>query len=400
MITVDEALAKVIAAAQTLGTETLALAAARGRVLAHAAHALHPLPLFTQSAVDGYALRQAELASTPCTLPLAAAVAARGHQQHPLLPAGFAARILTGGLLPLGADTVVRQELTQAGEAAVTILQAVAAGTDIRMIGEEMPAGRCIAAAGSVITPGLIGALALGGISQVCVARLPRIIVLVSGDEVVQGGGALQLGQVPDANGPLLQAFLAEWGVPPLRIEPVADTAAAVTAAMARAFDEADVVLTTGGVSVGDHDYIPSVAESLGAQRLLWKVAQKPGMPLYVVQRNGVLLFGLPGNPASVLVNLLVYVRAALDALQGLAPARRWHTGLLPAAARRDAQKTLWLRARRAADSEGVEQLTLLGGQASHMLGNLAEANVLLRLDPAGAELQTSSTSLLWCSLR
>ena len=380
MIPVDEALARVIAAARPLGIETLPLAAARGRVLAADMHAQHPLPLFTQSAVDGYAVRQADLATLPCTLPLAEPIAARAQPAHPVLAPGMAARILTGGLLPLGADTVVRQERTTHNERSVSVLEAVAIGTDIRTLGEEMPAGSKVAMAGQVVTPGLIGALALAGVAQLAVWKLPRIVVLVSGDEVVRDGGPLQLGQVPDANGPLLQAYLSEWGIPPLRIEPVADTAEAVRAAMARAFADADVVLTTGGVSVGDHDYIPSVAESLGAERLLWKVAQKPGMPLYVARREGVLLFGLPGNPASVLVNLIVYVRAALDAMQALDPALRWQPTTLAEAPRADREKTLWLRA--GTDERGAMQL--LGGQASHMLGNLAQATALLRVPPAG----------------
>ena len=400
MIPVDEALTRVIAAATPLGAETLPLSAARGRVLAAEVRSQHPLPLFTQSAVDGYAIRAADLAHTPCMLPLGTAVAARAQHTHPVLAPGMAMRILTGGLLPLGADTVVRQEHTQHDAARVTILQPVKTGTDIRHAGEEMPQGAVLAATSTRITPGLIGTLALGGVHRVPVWRLPRIVVLVSGDEVVREGGALNqallLGQVPDANGPLLQAFLEAWGVPPLRIEPVADTAEAVRTAMARAFADADLVLTTGGVSVGDHDYIPSVAESLGAKRILWKVAQKPGMPLYVARREGVLLFGLPGNPASVLVNLIVYVRAALDAMQCLDPGQRWQS--LPPAqdiGPRDALKTLWLRAVQCHDAHGQLTLRKLRGQASHMLGNLAEANALLRLEPTG----NASIPMRWCTL-
>lgn len=383
LLSVDEALARVIAAAHSLGTETLPLTAARNRVLAADAHAQHPLPLFTQSAVDGYAVHHADLATLPVRLPLAAPIAARAQAAQAVLLPGMAARILTGGLLPQGADTVVRQELAQAGNGETTLLQAVAIGTDIRVVGEEMPQGALVARAGERITPGLVGALAQAGYAQVLVQRLPRILVLVSGDEVVANGQPLLLGQVPDANGPLLHAFLSEWGVPPLRIEAMADTAEAVREAMARAFADADIVLTTGGVSVGDYDYIPAVAESLGAQRVFWKVAQKPGMPLYVATHQNALLFGLPGNPASVLVNLLVYVRAALDAMQGLDPMQRWHQATLADPIKRDAVKTLWLRAQQGLDAQGNGTFTLLRGQASHMLGNLAQANALMRIEPS-----------------
>ncbi|TAJ50662.1 MAG: molybdopterin molybdenumtransferase MoeA [Nevskiaceae bacterium] len=384
MIPVDEALARVLAAVPALGTEELPPTATLGRVLAAPAHSAHPLPLFTQSAVDGYAVRQADLARLPARLPLAQHIAAGAHAQAPTLAAGSAARILTGGLLPLGADTVVRQERCQREGAHLLVAEAVAIGTDIRERGEEMPAGAELAGAGSRLGPGLIAALALGGVTRVRVHRQARVVVLVSGDEVVAGGAPLALGQVPDANGPLLAAYFQHWRLPLLRLEAVADTEAAVRAALARAFAEADLVITTGGVSVGDHDYIPAVAESLGAERLLWKVAQKPGMPLYVARRQGALLFGLPGNPASVLVNLLVYVRAALDAMAGLEPAARWSSAEAPATnLRADPQKTLWLRAVQQPDAEGRPQLRTLSGQASHMLGNLAQANALLRLPPA-----------------
>jgi molybdopterin molybdotransferase len=384
MIPVDEALARVLAAVPALGIEELPPTAALGRVLAVPAQSAHPLPLFTQSAVDGYAVHQADLARLPARLPLAQHIAAGAHAQAPRLAPGSAARILTGGLLPLGADTVVRQERCQREGGHLLVAEPIASGTDIRERGEEMPAGAEIAGVGARLSPGLIAALALGGVSRVQLHRQPRVVVLVSGDEVVAGGAPLALGQVPDANGPLLAAYFQHWRLPLLRLEAVADTEAAVRAALARAFAEADLVITTGGVSVGDHDYIPAVAESLGAERLLWKVAQKPGMPLYVARHRGALLFGLPGNPASVLVNLLVYVRAALDAMAGLAPSERWRSAEAPSTnLRADPQKTLWLRAVQQPDAVGRPRLHKLGGQASHMLGNLAQANALLRLPPA-----------------
>ncbi len=380
MISVDEALSRVIAAVVPLPAESVAIGAALGRILTAPCHSAHALPLFTQSAVDGYAIRYADLLDLPCRLPLLQHIAAAAQPQQPVLAPGTAARILTGGLLPLGADTVVRQELTHRERDAVTVLSSVAPGTDIRMQGEEVAAGAVIAEAGQRVTPGLIGACALAGIHAVQVRRLPRIVVLVSGDEVVSGEGALQLGQVPDANGPLLAAYLSQWGCPPLRIENMADHPEAVRTAMARAYADADLVLTSGGASVGDHDYIPATAEALGARCLLWKVAQKPGMPLFVAQRDGVLLFGLPGNPASVLVNLLVYVRAALDAMSGLNPQQRWRFADAPISLKREPDKTFWLRAVLRHDDDGRPRIEPLPGQASHMLGNLAQADVLARV--------------------
>lgn len=380
LLPVVEALARALAAAPELGTETLPLGQARGRVLAAPARAAHPLPLFTQSAVDGYAVRHADIACAPCVLPLGAHIAARPQAQQPLLAPRSAARILTGGLMPLGADTVVRQERTQTLEGRILVLEAMAPGTDVRKAGEEMAAGAVVADLGARLTPGLIGALALAGVHEVTVRRLPRITVLVSGDEVQAGGETLGLGQVPDANGPLVAAWLAEWGCPAQRIEHIPDRPAAVRVALARAFADSDLVLTTGGVSVGDHDHIPAMAEQLGARRLLWKVAQKPGMPLYLARCGGALLCGLPGNPASVMVNLLVYGRSVLDAMQGLDPARRWRRGKLVGEVKRDPHKTLWLRMAVDYDINGAPRLKPLRGQASHMLGNLAEAQALVEV--------------------
>jgi molybdopterin molybdotransferase len=380
MIQVDEALARVAAALPTLPLETIATRDALGRVLAAPASTAHPLPLFDQSAVDGYAVRHADLQTIPATLPLATTVAASAQVARARLAPGTAARIFTGGLLPDGADTIVRQELTHRDGDAVTILEAVAPGTDLRRQGEELARDAGVADAGALITPGLLAALALAGAHQVRVRRAPRITVLITGDEVVPHGAALRLGQVPDANGPLMAAQLARWGLPAVSIDYVADREDAVREALARAFDRADLVLTSGGVSVGDFDFIPAVAEQLGAERVLWKVAQKPGMPLYVARRGASLLFGLPGNPASVLVNLQVYVRDALDRMLGLEPAARWRHVLAPERLHREKEKTFWLRAVVDADARGQLRAQTLSGQASHMLGNLARANALLRV--------------------
>lgn len=397
MISVDEALARVDAAITPLSAETIATPASLGRVLAADVVTAHPLPLFDQSAVDGYAVRQADLATIPARLPLTATVAAAAQPRMPTLVGGTATRILTGGLLPEHADTVVRQELTRREGDSVVILERLDAGTDIRRQGEELAQGARVASAGTLITPGLAGALALAGAHRIDVRRQPRIAVLVTGDEIVAHGAPLQLGQVPDANGPLLAAHLAQWGFTDVSIDYVVDREEAVRAALEHAFSNADLVLTTGGVSVGDFDFIPSVSEAVGAERVLWKVAQKPGMPLYVARRGNTLLFGLPGNPASVLVNLHVYVRHALDRMLGLNPALRWRHGVAPQKLRREQEKTFWLRGVASSDVEGRQQLRTLSGQASHMLGNLAQANALVRVP--GQHEDAATEVLSWTPL-
>ena len=397
MISVDEALARIDAATTALPETRVGLPDALGRVLAQPVFSAHALPLFDQSAVDGYAVRHADLAAASTRLPLGATIAAAAHAQMPVLAPGTAARIFTGGLLPHGADTVVRQELARREEGFV-ILDTVAPGSDIRRAGEEIAAGAQLAAAGTRISPGLVGALALAGVHELGVRAQPRIVVLVTGDEVVAPGMALALGQVPDANGPLLAAYLRQWQCPALRIEYVSDREDAVVDALQRAFADADLVLSTGGVSVGDYDFVPKAAEALGAERLLWKVAQKPGMPLYVARHGRTLLFGLPGNPASVLVNLQVYVRHALERMQGLDPVARWRHGRMAAPGKREATKTFWLRAQADIDDDGQVQLQPLRGQASHMLGNLAHANALVRV-PGLHEIEAAPAVLRWTAL-
>jgi molybdopterin molybdotransferase len=399
MIAVDEALRIANDAVPAPQLENSALADALGRVLAAPAISTLDLPPFDQSAVDGYAVRHADIAQAPLDLPVSQTIAAAARDGTPVLQAGTAARIFTGGWLPVNADTSVRQELTQRDGGRVRILQPLAAGTDIRRQGEELRRGDTIGSAGARITPGLLGAIAMGGVSAVQVYRQPRIAVLVTGDEVAPPGAMLKPGQIADANGPLLQAHLRHWGYRQVTLRYVDDRYDSVCAALEKAFAEADIVLTTGGVSVGDHDHVPAAAQASGAATLFWKVAQKPGMPLYVAGTGRSLLFGLPGNPASVLVNLLVYVRPALARFEGLRAPAAWRHGRLTEAVRAETAKTLWLRMRESSDESGQTLLSPLGKQASHMLSNLAEASVLVRIPAADDGRCAAGTVLRWSPL-
>lgn len=396
MIPVDEALARVTRAVTPTSSETVATGASLGRVLADAVHSPHALPRFEQSAVDGYAVRVRDVHDDPVVLPISCTIPAAGHSTIPTLESGTAARIFTGGVLPSGADTVVRQELTRRGDDSVEILSTVEPGTDVRRAGEELSAGALIASAGTSITAGLLGALAFVGCAHVEVRRRPVVRVLVTGDEVVPLGSPLLLGQVPDANGPLVSAHLTRWDVASEPATHVADQASAVRDALDRAFDSSDLVLSTGGVSVGDLDFVPSVAEALGAERIVWKVAQKPGMPIYIARRGRCVLIGLPGNPGAVLVNLHIFVRHALDVMLGRDPSHRWHRAPCPDNVPREDAKTFWLRAVASDDRHGPS-LRPLGGQGSHMLANLAEANALVRIP--GRDESATIDHVAWTAL-
>lgn len=355
-------------------------------VLAAPALAGCDLPPFAQSAVDGYAIRHADLARAP--LPIAGTVRAAALAATPQLLAGTTQRIYTGGMLPLGADTVVRQEWTRCDDGNLHVFREPAAGADVRHRGEELRAGAQLAGAGMRLTPGSIAALAAAGVQDVVVHGAPRIAVLVTGDEVAPPGTACRLGQVCDANGPLVTSWLAAQGYSKVRLEYVPDSPAAVRAALLRALTRCDLVLTTGGVSVGDHDYVPRIAVELEARPLFWKVAQKPGKPVFAALRQRTLLLGLPGNPASVLVNLLVYARRALDLLEGMAePGPVFRTALLDSPVKADAERDQWLRMTLRHDEVGCVRLGPLSKQGSHMLSNLAKAGALAWIPAGSAEL-------------
>ena len=399
LLRIEDALLHLDQVCAPLPAIRVPVAEALNRVTAAPVIAACDLPPFDQSSMDGYALRASDVTDLPTRLPLAATVAAGPHEQLPVLPAGAACRIYTGGIIPQGADAVVRQEWTAREGDQVLIQRPTPPGQEIRRQGEELRRGTVLIEAGRRLNAGHIALLAMAGVAHLEVRRAPRIRVLVSGDEVVDAGRPLRPGEVYNANGPQLAAWLARAGYPPAQVESVADSEAAVSEALSRAFDKSDLVLTTGGVSVGDRDLIAPEAEKLGARRVFWKVAQKPGKPVYVAQRGSSLLIGLPGNPASVLVNVAVFVRRALDRLEAVSePGPMILKGVLASAVRADAERDTWLRVRTVVDAEGRVQLQPQTHQASHMLSNLADADALAWLPTQSAPIAAGEV-LRWLSL-
>ncbi|TCV91888.1 molybdopterin molybdochelatase [Luteibacter rhizovicinus] len=359
-----------------LDTGRVPVEAALGAVLAEAPAARIDLPRFTQSSVDGYALRSVdgmvsrELVGT----------SAAGDPSGVAVGPGQAVRILTGGMLPEGADAVARQEIVDRDGSHVRLREAVTERTAIRYAGEELAAGTAIAQIGQRVTSGLIAALAMAGIDSVLIRRRPRIAVLVTGDEVLRAGVSLGPGQIYDANGPLLRSWFIEQGYGAPSVVYVPDDEQALTDAMRQALDVADLVVTSGGVSVGDRDFVPAVAESLGVRKVFWKVAQKPGKPLWFGMRGATALLGMPGNPAAVLVCLAVHARAILGHMEGVTQALpAWRGGVLAAAVDADPERDRLVRMR-LDDTDGVARLEVLPKQDSHMLSNLASAHALVWL--------------------
>jgi len=372
-------------------------------VLAEPIAALHDQPRFDQSAMDGYALRATDLhaasAEAPLRLPVRAHLPARSYDQLPPLPAGAAARILTGAPVPPGADTVIPQERTQREGDSLVFTEPYPARKNIRWRGEELRLNDPVAAAGQRITPGLLASLVNAGVEQLRVTRRPRLHLLLTGDEIRPAGALLKPGEVHDSNGPLVSAVLQRWGYPEPDIGYVRDDPEAVRASLKRAFEHADVVLSAGGASVGDHDFLPATAEALGVRRVFWKVAQKPGKPLFFGLRGDCVHLAMPGNPGAVLISLTLHLRSVLDCLEGvLQPGPRWHPGRLTQAVACDQRRVQLLRMRLDYSAEGSAMLQPLQKQDSHMLSNLAAADVLAWV-PAGEGSCEAGSLLNWTAL-
>lgn len=380
LITVDQALA-AYSFVKPLTQTCSALLQAHQHYLAHDVQSDIALPLFTQSAVDGYALRSEDISAGITEFELIGEIRA-GIEEHLQIKSGQCVRIFTGGKLPDSADTVARQEIVLAHERKVVLQQKIEKGVDIRYKGEELTVGTVLAHRGQYLQSGLIAALSMAGVKQVDVYKQPKIAVLVTGDEVSQNLD--NEAQVFDANSPMILAWFKEQGFEHIHLEHVIDDEATLKTALENAMNYYDLVITTGGVSVGDYDLIRPVSMALGAQEIFWQVAQKPGKPLYFAEYSSSAqtsyLLGLPGNPAAVFVCLEVHVATLLKALQGIpTPAPEWKKALLTDSVKMDSREQ-FLRMKLNVDAQGQLSVSKLKKQQSHMLSNLSEANVIGRI--------------------
>jgi molybdopterin molybdotransferase len=378
----EEALRLVLERVRPLPAERVPLAAGAGRFLAEPATAAVDLPSFASSAMDGFAVRAAE---TPGRLPVTFRIAAGRPAPFALEP-GAAMAIATGGVLPDGADAVVPIEYVVECDNEVEIDDAVEAGRFVRPRGGDARRGDVVVDRGSRLGPGRLGALAAAGVPEVASARRPRAAVLTTGTELRAPGEELQPGQIYEANGVILGAQLASAGAEVEHLAPVADDEVAHRAAIERGLD-ADVLVTSGGVSVGPHDLVRSVGAELGVEEVFWRVAVKPGKPLWFGVRGGTLVFGVPGNPVSALVCFELFVRPAVLALQGADdPGPRFEAGTLAHAVNRNDARDEFVRARSTL-RDGEVLLEPVSGQESHMIVRAAEADALVLVPRGGGEL-------------
>jgi molybdopterin molybdotransferase len=389
LLSLDEAIAIVLERVRPLPSEHVLLASALGRVTAEAATAAVDLPPFPSSAMDGFAIRSPDV---PATLPVVERIAA-GHPARQPLSEGEAMAIATGGVVPDGADAVVPIEHVVQQDNRVEIPNAVASGANVRPRGGDVHAGEPVVPVGTRLAPSHIGALAAAGVAEVTCARRPVSAVVATGSELREPGQPLEPGQIYESNSGLISAALVTAGAEVASVVTVSDDERLHREALENALAH-DVVITSGGVSVGPHDLVREVERELGVEEVFWRVAVKPGKPVSFGTRGDTLVFGLPGNPVSVLVGFELFVRPALRALEGDPdPGPRWQEGRLARAVRRNDARDELVRARRTPD--GFEPLA---GQESHMIVRSASADVLV-LVPRGAGELAAGEDVRWLPL-
>jgi len=382
VLSVGEARERLLGMAPEPRVETVQLADALGRALAVTMiQAPIDVPPFANAAMDGFAVRAADL---PGRLRVTGEVAA-GAADWPSVQPGAAIRISTGAPLPPGADTVVPLERVTEEDEFIDVTEPIPAGSDVRATGHDTRAGEAVHLPNPLTAAG-IGVLASLGVAEVAVWARPRVAILSSGDELGLPGMPLVAGLIYDANGPALAAAVTEAGGLPILRGPIADDPEAVAHALAEASAEAEVVLTSGGVSVGRHDHIRGAIERLG--RLdFWRIAMQPGKPLAVGVVNGRTVIGLPGNPVSALVVTELLVRPLIRTVLGLAGDGRLHVqAVLDEDLSKDPERTAYLRVR-VGRTDGGWAARPAGGQLSSQLRALAAANGLLVVpqgEPAG----------------
>ncbi|HJR92013.1 MAG TPA: gephyrin-like molybdotransferase Glp [Acidimicrobiia bacterium] len=373
----DEARAEVLSAMVRLDSERVELAHASGRVLAEDVVSPHDIPPFPNSAMDGFAVRAADVVAVPVRLEVLEDVPAGSMPTHEVGPA-TAIKIMTGAPMPIGADAVVKVEVTaQAGDGTVDIMESVAAGTAVRPAGGDISAGTNVLAAGTRLGPVEVALLATVGAHRPQVSRRPLVAVMSTGDELrPPDTPRLEPGLIRDSNRPLMSALVAEAGGDVLDMGIVADREGDLTAALDRASEEADVIMTSGGVSMGEYDLIKQVLTRRG-DVAFWQVAMQPAKPFAFGRIGSTPLFGLPGNPVSVMVAFEQFARPALLTMQGATQFLRPRImARMGEAVASDPAKVVFLRVvLRPEDGENVAYLS--GGQGSNVLSALAAADGL-----------------------
>ena len=396
MLDLEEALARILAAMPALRGERVCLTNAHGRVLTEPVVSPMDLPMFDNSAMDGYAVRAEDVAlakpDSPARLRLAGKIAAgetfKGH-----VTAGTCVRLFTGAALPAGADAVVMQEDTRAAESErgeIQVLDSVKPWESVRLRGEDVKRGALLADVGDVLTIGKLNLLAATGCAEVSVGCQPVVGLLSTGSELREPGQTLAPGQIYESNRLGLAELVRRAGGIPRILPLVPDTLAETRRAVAETLDQCDLIVSSGGVSVGEMDFAKQAFEEIGGDLQFWKVAIKPGRPFVFGRRQAKFWFGLPGNPVSALVTFLLLVRPALLRWQGAKEINLpSYPGVLAEPLSNPGERRHFMRVK--VDAAG--KIDSAGLQASHALSSMAAANGLVDVLPrttlpAGTQVQ------------
>lgn len=370
----EEAQSEILGSIRRLGTDTVELGDALGRVVAEDVTAREPIPPFKNSAMDGYAVRGSDVSTAGALLDVVGEITA-GKVPEREVVAGTAMKIMTGAPMPFGADTVVRVENTEQVNDVVKVSVAVEQGSSVRLEGSDIPMGTAVLRKGTRILNTHLGVLASIGASRPLVARRPRVALFSTGDELTSAGAAaLRPGQIRDSNRVLLKTMLEEVSVV-LDQGIVKDDPVQLHAAFARAAAGSDVIVTSGGVSMGDHDFVRKILGDMG-EIDFWKVAIKPAKPFAFGTLGGIPFFGLPGNPVSAVIAFEQLVRPALLAMQGAT--KIFRSRIRAAAGSKivsDPDRLEFVRVSLSIDGRGRTVASPSGGQGSHMLNALANAD-------------------------
>jgi len=375
--TVDEHLAEVLSVVQPLAPLELSLLDAHGCILAEDVVAKGPVPSFDNASMDGYAVRVADLATVPVTLPVTGDVAAGPASPLRVQP-GLCVRIMTGAVLPAGADAVVPVEWTDGGVAQVRIDRRPDAGAYVRRAGEDVVAGEVVLTDGSHLGSAQVGLAAAVGRSRLLVRPRPRVVVVSTGSELVEPGAPLAAGQIPDSNSIALTAAAVEAGAIAYRVGIVPDDPRRLLATLEDQLVRADVLITSGGVSVGAYDVVKEVLSRIGTVGF-HKVAMQPGMPqgFGAIGPESTPVFGLPGNPVSALVSFEAFVRPALRRMLGAQVIERPRVSARTTAELRSpvgkrSFLRVWVEVR-----DGAPVVSPVSGPGSHLIAGMARANAL-----------------------